>query len=237
MVKQISVAECQQMGALLTGVEKMADLISHCQIYEAMYLKIDQLDQEEWKQAFTHLTSALVRLYAAMLSFFGSAIWTYNRGVFTRTLCAALNPARVTDFLDKCWHLEKNLAIEVENCERLYTRRVQASSDEHIQKLRQILADLQAPILRTDRRVASLCDKLDRSERHDILQWISGIPYEENHFFARRGRTSGTGEWLLRHERYREWRVSSASMILWLHGDRKCHHCVPVSEEYTDKVR
>ena len=170
-----------------------------------------------------NLTSALVALYAAMLSFLASAIRIYNQNPVSRTLRVILNPAEVIGFLDKCQVLENHLAIEVNNCERIQTHQIQATSDERMQKLRQILVDLQTPILRIDSRVAAVCEKLEKSERLTILEWISSIRYEENHFFACEGRTDGTGQWLLNHARYREWRASSASMILWLHGDRKCH--------------
>lgn len=245
MAKQITVTESQQMGALLTGVEKITPLIGRCQIYEALYLDREQSDQVEWKAALTNLTSALVTLYTAMLSFLASAIRTYNQGTISRTFCAILNPVEVIGFFDKCQTLENTVAIEVDNCERIHTRQIhagsekqiqrleqiQAHSKEHIQKLKQILADLQTPILRIDSRLAALCERLDSSERLGILEWISDIRYEENHFFACQGRTSGTGDWLLRHERYREWRASSASMTLWLHGDRECH-CVSVPERF-----
>jgi ankyrin repeat domain-containing protein 50 len=77
--------------------------------------------------------------------------------------------------------------------------------------------------------VAALYDKLNETERLEILAWVSDIPYKSNHYTASRGRTGGTGEWLLIHERYREWRESSASMILWLHGSRKCPAYTPLS--------
>ena len=231
-------AESQQMGALLAGVEKITSLIGRCQIYEALYLNGEQSDVEEWKQSVKSLTSALVALYVTMLSFLGSAIRAYDQGALTRTLRAIWSPAELTGFLDKCQTLERDVAYDVDNCERMHTRQIQASSQEHTrqiqasseehnQKLKDILDDFQAPILRIDSRVAALSEKLESSERQKILEWISTIPYEENHFFARQGRTDGTGQWLLRHKRYRKWRTSSASMILWLHGDRKCH-CVPV---------
>ncbi|MCJ1271985.1 hypothetical protein MMC22_011891, partial [Lobaria immixta] len=212
----ITVAESQQMGALLTGVEKITSLIARCQIYEALYLKREGFQQAEWEQAVMTLKSALVSLYATMLRFLGSAIRAYNQGAIIRTLSAILKPAEVIGFLDECQALENNVAIEVDNCERIFTRRFHASSEERIEKLKQIL---ETPLLRTDSRVAALCKKLESFERIKILKWISSIPYEENHDFASQGRTSGTGEWLLRHEKYCEWRASSASMILWLHGD------------------
>lgn len=207
----------------------MAPLIGRCQIYEVLYLKTQLSENEEWKSAATNLTSALVPLYATILGFLASAIRAYNQSLISRTLYAILNPAEVTGFLEKCQALESNVAIEVDNCDRIHTRQIQAHSEEQIQTLKQILVDLQTPILRLDSRVAGLCEKLDSSERLKMLEWISGIRYEENHYFASKGRTSGTCEWLLRHERYREWRASSASMILWLHGDRK-HQCDPVSQ-------
>lgn len=207
----------------------MSSRIGRCQIYEALYLSGEHSENEESKQAARNLTSGLVTLYTAMLSFLGSAIRTYNQGAIVRTLRAIFNAAEVTCFLSNCQTLEKVVAIEAENCERVHTHRSQASSEDQIQKLKKILVDLQSPILRIDSRVAALCDKLESSERLNILEWISGIRYEENHNFARYGRTSGTGAWLLQHERYREWRASSASMILWLHGDR-AYYCVSISE-------
>lgn len=202
----------------------MTTLISHCHIYEALYLKTEQLEQEEWKQAVKNLTSALVKLYAFILRFLGSAIRTYQQSAIVRAGHAIINSHNMIGFPEEFQTLEKNVVTEVDICDRIYTRRSQASSTEQIQELKGFLKDMQAPILRTDFGVATLCQKLERSERQKILEWISGIPYRENHDFARRGRTSGTGEWLLRNKRYREWRASSASMILWLHGDRECHH-------------
>ena len=224
-MKQMTVAESQQMGALLTGVEKTTSLICRCQIYEALYLNREDFRQDHWKQAVTNLTSALVALYAIMLSFLGSAIRAYDQGATIRTLRAILHPAEVIGFLDNCQTRENDVVREVENCEHI----LHAGSDDHAQRLKQILDDMQAPFLRIDFRVAALYEKVNSSERLKLLEWISDIRYEENHFFARQGRTRGTGEWLLQHKRYREWRASSASMILWLHGDRK-FHCFPVPQ-------
>ena len=229
-------AESHKMGALLTGVERMTLLIGRCQIYETLYLKGEPFEKEEWKQVVTSLTSALVTLYATMLSFLANAIRVYNQGSVSRTLCAILNPTEVIGFLNRCQTLESNVALEAENCERIHNRRAQANSEDGIHKLKQILDGLETPIWQIDSRVAALGEKLDRSERLGILEWISDTPYEENHDFASKGRTYGTGEWLLQHERYGEWRECSASATLWLHGDRECH-CVIVLRKFSNKIR
>lgn len=225
------VAENRQMGALLVGVERLTSLICRCQIYENLYLQNEQSEQEEWKEAAKNLTSALLTLYGSMLSFLAIAIRAYNQGTISRTLHVILNPVEGIGFLEKWQNLENDVAHEADNCDRIYSRQIarqvtsqiQTSSEEQTQKLTQILADLRAPLLRTDPRLIALWEKLNSFERREILGWISGIPYEENHFFACQGRTSGTGKWLLQHKKYHEWRSSSASMILWLHGDRECH--------------
>lgn len=46
----------------------------------------------------------------------------------------------------------------------------------------------------------------------------------------RKGWTQGTGQWFLDHSQYREWRDSSASTILWLHGPRKFWHVKQVTK-------
>ena len=83
------------------------------------------------------------------------------------------------------------------------------------------MANLDESIIRIDHRVFSMFETLKSVKQSSILQWISSIPYEDNHKTASQGRTEGTGQWLLQHQRYLEWRKSSASMILWLHGFRE----------------
>lgn len=97
------------MGAVLTGDEKLTPLMGRCQIYEDLYLKNEQSDQEKWKSGVENLTSALVTLYATKLKFLASAIRVYNEGIISRALCAILNAAEVVTFLDKykCHNLKK----------------------------------------------------------------------------------------------------------------------------------
>ena len=242
ILKQMTVAESQQMGALLIGVEKVTYLINRCKIYEILYLRdkrsgqaVADLEPAETnpepamenpesamvnlEPAVANLESAIVTLYAAMLRFLSTANQLYDKNVAARAIHGILNPDKVVSFVDECQSLERRVDIEASNCERTYSR---AKLGECGERLKQLLAGLQEPIVRVDSRVAALHDRLDESERSEILTWVSDIQYESNHYTARKERTDGTGEWLLRHERYREWRGSSASTILWLHGIRRC---------------
>jgi len=207
------------MGALPAGLDTMANLINRCKIYEILYL-----DDRQAGQAFLNLETALVNLYVAMLRFLTSANVLYDSSTGVRILRSMLEPGKVADFVDKCEKLQAQVDVEANNCDHTHNRVAHAK----ITELEGLLGDLTAPIIRTDLQVTKLWDRLNDSRRTKILAWVSSIPYEDNHYTARQGRVSNTGEWLLRHERYREWRGSSASMILWLHGIRKC----PPSQEW-----
>lgn len=226
ILEKVAIAESQQMGALLVGVEKVTYLINRCKIYEILYLHektsrplvVESPELEDLE--FENLKLALLELYAAILQFLAKANRLY-KSFGTRTLYGILNTDEVVGFANKCEKLENRVEFEVGNCDRLYNRRANAKWDERGERLKQLLVDLQEPIMRTDSRVAALYDGLDESERSDILNWLSSIQYEKNHRTAREGRTNGTGKWLLKHKRFRDWRGSSSSTILWLHGIRR----------------
>jgi hypothetical protein len=225
--EEVAIAESQQMGALLVGVEKVTYLINRCKIYEILYLQDKQSrpvvakNLESENLELENLKSALVELYAAILQFLARANQLYKSFV-TRALNGILNTEEVVGFPNKCEKLEARVDFEVGNCERLYSRTVHAKLDEFSKRLKQLLMNLEEPIMRTDSRVAALYDGLNESERPDILNWLSSIQYERNHRTAREGRTNGTGKWLLEHKQFRDWRGSSSSTILWLHGIRRC---------------
>ena len=203
------------MGALLVGVEKVADLINRCKVYELLYV-----DDHDATQAGANLERALVVLYTTILKFLAMAHHSYqNSG--SRILNGIFNPDKVKEFVDQCGALEKRVDIEVSNCESTHSRK---KWGEHENKLKQILLELKSkeePIKRTDIRVEALFHSLNETERCKMLTWVSDIPYQANHYTAGQGRTAGTGEWLLAHEKLRDWRKSNTSMILWLHGIRK----------------
>ena len=59
-------------------------------------------------------------------------------------------------------------------------------------------------------------------ERTEILEWISTVPYTNHHKRISDDRLEGTGEWILKKEKYRTWRASTNSILLLLRGIRKC---------------
>jgi hypothetical protein len=248
-VEKTAVAESQQMGALLIGIEKVTYLLNRCKVYEILYLNDRQAATDlepvmenpepvvmNLEPAAAHLKLALVTLYAAILRFLSTASRLYDKSFGARAIHGILNPDEVVSFVDEFQRLETRVDIEASNCERTFSRGAHAKLGERGERLKELLAGLEEPIMRVDSRVAALHDRLNESERLEILTWISDIPYESNHYTARKERTEGTGEWLLRHKQYREWRGSSTSTILWLHGIRGCSHTTTLLVITTDKA-
>jgi hypothetical protein len=211
-VNQAAVAEHKQTGALLVGIEKVSHLVSRCNVYEALYRA-----NMQGVAALSDLQRSLVRLYTLILQFLATAIALLAKRGSRRLVHAILNPDEVEKFLEDVQKLEHSLEADVSNCERVVQK---AARSHEAARLLSLLDELRAPLVRVDARVEALLDRSDQSERCKILEWASNIPYESNHFAAKKGRTEGTAEWILKHRTFCEWRSSSASTILWLHGIR-----------------
>ena len=92
------------------------------------------------------------------------------------------------------------------------------SGEANNQQLVEVLDDLQRPIDRMNDHLKNLQDHLQATERLGILEWLSTLPYKKYHNQAQKGILQGTGAWFLKNKQLLEWRVSSYSSILWLHG-------------------
>ena len=217
MLSKAAVGEHEQMGALLVSVEKVTYLTNRCTIYETLYGPGTTPGQ-----VLHNLHAALVVLYAAILQLIALAHRLFTKNTTTRTIHALINPGQVTNFLAKCKDLETRVEIEAQNCERMRSKEVDSNLQISICSLQKVLESLQKPILRTDERVSSFLEKVDQRERLEILDWISNVRYGMNHETVKENRTQSTCEWLLKHKRYLEWQDTSSSIILWLHGIRRC---------------
>ena len=228
-------SEKQHMGTILLGVEKITYLISRCKLYELLYLQeprlTEQTDQADLEQATSNLRAALVALYVLMLKFLDSSIRAYSKSSVNRQFSAMLNPGDPDSFLDTFKESEMTVYMEASICETIISRGTAHTVIQSQQEVRQLLHELERPLLRVERTVECLSQHIQGKERSEILNWVSKLPYEEYHQIAKNGLTNGTGEWLLSHEKYAEWRHSSASTILWLYappgyGKTKLVSCV-----------
>lgn len=102
-------------------------------------------------------------------------------------------------------------------------------STDSASKLEALLGSFQDPLVRTAKKVEALSQSLiesrneskSKEERLEILQWLSNVQYKKHHQSLSKGLLEGTGSWLLKKPQVVEWRNSSVSSVLWLHGIRR----------------
>lgn len=197
------------IGELLVGLETAMYLINRFQIYEILYLSIDQPKSK----AKDNLTSAVVATYTSILRFLAAANKTYSDNPALRTVRAIFSPDQVSGLLSECqkWAAEAN--IDADNCERSSNQ----SAREDLIRVRRMLQGLED----FKSKLNAMWEESRSGERVRILQWISAIPYEDMHDQSKVGRMDGTGLWLLEEKKFRLWRDTQSPMTLWLHGPRK----------------
>ena len=203
------------MEILLAEMEKVTQIVSRCKLYEIMYLDSVQVEKTEdtVRPAFVNLEAALVKLYTAILEAIAHASNTFGKSGIKRGLGSILSP----DLANRLSSLDTDVINCAHICENVYGR----NSHKNAREILKILRDLEQPIRHVDLGVRLLLKSVGTSRRTQILQWISPIPYEDNHNTACEGHTRGTGEWLLGHQTYDNWKSSREDAILWLHGIRE----------------
>ncbi|EPE05436.1 nacht and ankyrin domain protein [Ophiostoma piceae UAMH 11346] len=61
-------------------------------------------------------------------------------------------------------------------------------------------------------------ERIEDNERMEILDWISKIKYGTHHNAVRDKRTTGTCEWLIQRETFRQWENGDSSVLMVLKG-------------------
>lgn len=196
---------------MLEGFNSIGDLQMYWQICEKTYLRPDH------RQEYQGLIEPLAKLYSYIIEYQARVIYHLSRAQLSR---ARQNMASWNDWTEK---IEKINKLD-EGCRRcidpLEAEEIEKSRDTQLQvmresqtildKIRQILEEGGNQIQRNYE---------DQKER-DLLQDLKSN-YEDDRNFNRQ-RVPGTCEWFFREERFRKWRNSSSSSVLWLSAGPGC---------------
>lgn len=213
---QAVTASIEQTGQLLVGMEQVTRLLFNCRVYESLYLT-SMVSADSADSATSQLEAASVDLYVEILRFLCEAIKLYQ-SLIKKVVNALFTPTRLSDHLSRFKDLGDQVKDQAEICEMQHGREVQQMLGDKYERLRRSLEDR---LVRIDKSVGGLWVECKLQERCDILKWISEIPYETDHDTASKDRVNGTCEWLLKTPQYLDWRDSSESKLLWLHGIRE----------------
>lgn len=109
---------------------------------------------------------------------------------------------------------EQNLATVAAKCEITAHARQDADVKKYIEETDNVLANI-------TRNLEQVLQLVSEQERRSLLDWISNVQYGRHHDEIEEKRRSGTGDWLIQHEKFCEWIDSPESGVLWLQGSRK----------------
>ncbi|KAL8946442.1 MAG: hypothetical protein Q9222_007163 [Ikaeria aurantiellina] len=209
---QVSVNDVQTFGAMAESLELMARHITRCQLYEKLYLNHPSVTHLE-------LEEALLRLYTAILTYLVRARHYYSKSTLRRLGASIIVTAEA---IEGCLADVVVKFNELERCTRLVERNfaldVSSAQDTNHHTLKSLLASLEQPVLRTASQISDVYASLQSDERRKFLSWLSTIRYREHHKTAFSTVMPGSGQWLQRKPAFIDWKTSSSSSILWIHG-------------------
>ncbi|KAL8800925.1 MAG: hypothetical protein Q9223_007165 [Gallowayella weberi] len=230
---QLSSNDVQIFGAMAEGLETVTSHIASCQLYEQLYLSRPSSAQ-------TSLESLLLRLYSAILMYLAKARRYYDKSTIRRLGASVFETSDSVDAclakvaaerneVERCTHLmDSELLRDVDGtvsqtqtsvnavADNLRTLRIDMAAG--YQSLKDIMATFEQPILRTATQLSDVQSNLKRNERREILSWLSTVRYREHHKTAIASVMPGSGKWLQRKAEFVNWKTSSSSSILWIHG-------------------
>ncbi|KAJ0379072.1 hypothetical protein COL26b_002547 [Colletotrichum chrysophilum] len=197
MLLQIAINDTETLGAIAEGIETISHLIARCAIYEGLYLTPRSFPL---RQPHTMLRDALVSLYAVILE------WLSKAGVY---------------YAKPKEQAVLQLATAIQDQTVSTMAGVLETMDANFISLLAILKDLEQPIVRIIGTLDLIANNMKAKEQARLAIWLSRIRHEYVHKQVHR-LVPDTGQWLLRKKEYIEWRDSSCSSTLWLHGVPGC---------------
>ena len=206
-------------------MEKVFSMTARYKILEMLYLREKDLTQGQ-----LNLHTVLVATYTLVLQFLLRVKHIQAKRSIARTTHALFHHGEFSAFFEAVEQHESIIDRAANACESLeaYKDRGRYSETEkRVEYLRSLLKDFKNPLERMQWGLSYVYTQMELSEQSNVLRWISSIPFEDDHYTARRDRTADSGRWLLQDDRFIAWWQSESASIMWLHGLRVC---VPLCE-------
>lgn len=213
------------MAALLSGLNRVLYVMYRCRLYELLFQPAGKGISSDAKLqlALGNFRTSLLDLYKLVLHFLATSLRVCQKSRIKQTLDAFWSPGDIQTFEEDCQATEDRVEKECQNCERYLQGQERTESSRYRAMLNDLpqLKELKSSIDHADNTVTEVWEILQGNMIFKILTWISKLPYEDYHKFARTDRTPDTGDWMVGHWNFQQWKSSEKSTILWLHGIRK----------------
>ena len=112
----------------------------------------------------------------------------------------------------------KVLDADISRFTEVLTVDIQIETAKGVASMHALLTSLNEPIKRIADHTNITAQVLPGSQRLQLLQWLSPVPFSSHHKQHSESTIPGSGQWLLHHDLYLHWRETSSSSIFLLHG-------------------
>lgn len=100
----------------------------------------------------------------------------------------------------------------------LFSVDIQIDTAKEVAAMNALLTSLNEPFKRLADYSSVSAQDLQESQQVQLLHWLSPVPFSSHHKRHSESRIRGSGQWLLDHDQYFNWRNDSSSSIFLLHG-------------------
>lgn len=196
------------------GIEIVTSVIARYEIIERLYLYPTTASMDCNSQL---LNNCIIKVYTIILKYLIKAKKFWSENTAKRIVKAPFTNMEAEN--TRLQTAIKNADDETDRITSLLQdqRRTDESKATR-EALKLLLEETMSPVFRMARNISDINDKLDRSQRRELLHWLSTVPCESQHEEAARTIVKGTGQWLLDRPELLEWQRSSTSALFWLHG-------------------
>ncbi|KAJ5402677.1 uncharacterized protein N7487_008573 [Penicillium crustosum] len=207
LVLQVTVKDFESNQTLCEGIEIFSGLVPRYALFERLYLRPTFPLQDALQQA-------LVKLYATALKYLLKAQEYYT----TKTISLILAYDEFDGWMDE---IREQQRIADESA-RLIDARANRDSDDTLDSIKREQDSLIEGLQYFHEPIQFIRDGVVERERDEqecrILNWLIRLPLDGVHRHRLEARLPDSGHWIFEEENYKQWRVSSKSALLWLHG-------------------
>ncbi|KAL9053328.1 MAG: hypothetical protein Q9162_004828 [Coniocarpon cinnabarinum] len=202
--KKASINGIQLHALVREGIETTVQVLLWAALEQRLYLR-------KTSSVFQRLQRAFVDLYEKIFLLTGSICKFLRQGTARKMLCSNNEHDRLLQAIKADKQLVEGLAQQVDREDHL-------DQSREVQRFHEALHQLDEPLKRSEYCGREAVRILGELERETILDWTSQVPYQQHYRKGREKGLKGTGAWLFSHPSFINWKSSSFSEIVWLHG-------------------
>ncbi|KAG9849039.1 hypothetical protein KCU98_g4707, partial [Aureobasidium melanogenum] len=211
LLLNMAVNDSMSFQAMAEGIGLVSAMITRYAVVESLYL----LEESSLK---AQLTSGITKLYVSILRYLSIAKTYYNKTPIGAVRAGHGEVDEILKLIDaeKKKDSDRKLSDIQETAE---------STLDELERLRKLSRDMMKKLDPIDELTAEINDMRTeriREETNQKFQWLSTVPVQSHHKKAKEDVVPGTGMWLMERHHYIDWKQSSKSCAILLHGSLGC---------------